>query len=195
MEKNTLKWKMPTEKEIESAVLYYLNYQPGVFAFKVNTTGIYDPNAGHFRKLSKWILPGTPDILCCVNGSFCGLEVKSDKGRQSDHQKIFEEKLISKSNGFYFVVRSVKDAENVLEHIRMKIAQRTNLNCFPQKNNYSQKHMEKEVTVSELMAKIQKLEAALEKYKDVSLLGPDFTGDYNAPMQRFYAREALEDSI
>jgi hypothetical protein len=112
------KWIEPSEKEIENAILEFLNYQVGVFAFKVNTMGVYDQRGGFYRKLSKHVIPGTPDVIACVDGLFAGFEIKTKTGRQSNEQKLFQEKLISKSNGLYFIVRSVKDAEQALASVR-----------------------------------------------------------------------------
>lgn len=45
--------------------------------------------------------------------------------------------------------------------------------------------------VEALQKRIHELEAALSKYIDISVLGPDENGDYDAPIQRFYAKEVL----
>lgn len=42
---------------------------------------------------------GVPDILCCVNGSFVGIEVKSATGKPSDLQ-IYNLKKITESGGY-----------------------------------------------------------------------------------------------
>jgi hypothetical protein len=117
------KWIEPTEKQIEAGVLQYLNFQVGVFAFKVDTQARYDPRLGIFLPLNKLIEPGTSDILggISVDGGFAvffGMEVKRPNGRQSKHQKQFEENMRVKANAFYFVVRMVKDAELALRYIR-----------------------------------------------------------------------------
>lgn len=130
---NTLKWLMPSEKEVENGILYFLTNQVGVFAFKINTIGVYDQRGGFYRKLSKYVLPGTPDILACVNvngvGVFVGFEVKSEKGRQSKTQKDFQEALQAKGKGFYFLVRSIKEAEDALKKVKECISQ--SLSCGP----------------------------------------------------------------
>lgn len=127
-----LKWNVPSEKQIESAVLYYLNYQVGCMAFKVDTRANYDVRLGTYRSLSKHIMPGTPDILCCYSvqcvGVFIGFEVKAEKGRQSQHQVAFQEKLQDRANGFYFIIKSVKDAEDALASVTAKITVLTNIN-------------------------------------------------------------------
>lgn len=116
------KWIKPSEKEIEDAIMYFLNYQIGCMAFKVDTRANFDVRLGTYRAMSKHVLPGTPDILCCYSvnqiGVFVGLEVKTDTGRQSAHQLAFQERLQQRANGFYFIVRSVKDAEDALKTVR-----------------------------------------------------------------------------
>lgn len=113
-----LKWLEPSEKEIENQILHYLNYQPGCFAFKVNTVGIFDQRQGFYRRPSKFVIPGTPDIIVCYDvcgiGVFIGLEVKSEHGRQSRDQVDFEEKLHHRAKGLYFIVKSIPDVERAL---------------------------------------------------------------------------------
>ncbi len=112
----------PSEKEIENSILQYLNFQIGCFAFKVNTMGVFDQRLGKYRRTSKFIIPGTPDILASYNikgvGVFLCFEVKSASGRQSKEQKAFEDKLTTRTNGFYFLVRSVKEVEDALVRTR-----------------------------------------------------------------------------
>lgn len=112
------------EQSIERDILAYLNYRFNCFAFKVDTHARFDPRLGFFLKLNKLILPGTPDILCCYSvqgsGRFVAFEVKTEKGCQSQEQKEFETKL-GLVNGFYFVVRSIKDAELALEEVTNKL--------------------------------------------------------------------------
>lgn len=69
---------MRIEKAIETQILDWLNYQPGVFAFKVNTTGIWDSSRRIFRTIkNKHIHKGTADIIGIKNGKFFSIEVKS----------------------------------------------------------------------------------------------------------------------
>lgn len=122
----TKKILVPTEKEIENAILLFLKYQVGVFAFKVNTMGVFDKTRGVYRSLSKHVVPGTPDIIACVSvkgiGVFVGLEVKSGKGKQSKEQKSFQDKLQDRANGYYFTVRSVGDADQAIQSVRKAAA-------------------------------------------------------------------------
>lgn len=116
------------EKQIENTILEFLKYKPGIFAFKVNTTGVFDKSRGRYRTLSKHVVAGTPDIIACVSvkgvGAFVGMEVKSDKGKQSKEQKSFQQKLQTRANGYYFIVRSIKDADEALESVRKAISLR-----------------------------------------------------------------------
>jgi len=122
------KWNEPAEKDIERAILYFLNYQIGCFAFKVDTQARFDPRIGMYRSLNKLILPGTPDILCCYSingvGVFIAFEVKALSGRQGKHQLAFQEKLQDRANGFYFIVRSVKDPEEALKKVQDQLQPR-----------------------------------------------------------------------
>jgi hypothetical protein len=109
------------EKHIEQAILTYLNYQDKTFAFKVNTGGYYDAKRKIYRKnLSKFIIPGTPDVFCIVRifnfPVTIFFEVKSETGRQSAEQKNFE-RVVKEVGAFYFVVRSVEDTIKALKEV------------------------------------------------------------------------------
>jgi hypothetical protein len=117
-----------SEKQIENTILEFLKYKPGVFAFKVNTMGVVDKTRGVYRSISKNVVAGTPDIIACVSvksvGVFVGLEVKSEKGKQSKEQKSFQQKLQTRSHGYYFTVRSIKDADAALESVKKAVSMR-----------------------------------------------------------------------
>lgn len=53
-------------------------------------------------------------------GRFVGLEVKAEKGIQSKEQKVFEADVL-KASGFYYLVRSIEEAEEALKDIDQKI--------------------------------------------------------------------------
>lgn len=106
------------EKPIEKAILQYLNALPQTFAFKVNTVGVFDPIKKVYRKpKSKYLINGVADILCQTPMGLIFFEVKSPTGKQTDSQKTFEDN-IKRSGGFYFVVRSVDDAEKAIKKIK-----------------------------------------------------------------------------
>lgn len=59
---------------------------------------------------------GVPDLLCCVNGIFVGLEIKTEKGVVSLAQEIMLGR-IKKAKGVSAVVRSVEEAVTVVSGI------------------------------------------------------------------------------
>jgi len=120
----TEKRKTPTEKEIETQVLTFLNYQPDVFAFKVNTVGIFDPVRKIYRKnWNRFIVKGTSDILGVCRGRFIALECKTPKTLrlaladiESDQSK-FIYRVIRKGGHAAFIC-SVEQAEQFLNGVR-----------------------------------------------------------------------------
>ena len=109
-----------TEKQIESAILDYLNLKRHCFAFKVNTTGVYDPTKKVFRtNKGKHLHNGTSDIIGVYKGRFFAIEVKRPKTTTQSKtyptkaQKAFLEK-VSACGGRGYVARSVDDAGNIL---------------------------------------------------------------------------------
>ena len=55
-----------------------------------------------------------PDLICCVNGWMCGIEVKNEKGIVSEQQEVHIHNII-KAGGIAFVARSL---EEVLEKLK-----------------------------------------------------------------------------
>lgn len=51
---------------------------------------------------------GVPDIIAIKNGLFIGIEVKGLKGKLSDKQKDFGDKIIA-AGGKYIVAKSIQD--------------------------------------------------------------------------------------
>lgn len=65
-----------TEKQIENQILTYLESKR-IFAFKIQTTGIYDPTKGSFRKRPKHHIKGISDTLGCLrDGRMLAIEIK-----------------------------------------------------------------------------------------------------------------------
>lgn len=69
-------------KFLDDEGIYYVNYWGG---------GIYTRS-------------GIPDLLCCVNGKFTAVELKTDTGRVSELQKYNIDRII-KSGGTALVLR------------------------------------------------------------------------------------------
>jgi Holliday junction resolvase len=89
------------EKTVENEIKDYL-FRNGVYYFKVHG--------------SKFMPSGIPDIICCLNGSFLGIEVKRPgaKNEQSEQQKVHERNII-KSGGTYLLVDSLEEVVNYVE--------------------------------------------------------------------------------
>lgn len=61
--------------------------------------------------------PGGADLIGLYAGRFCGLEIKTQRGQQSDEQRKFEQ-LVKSKGGVYVVVRSVEEAREWAENMR-----------------------------------------------------------------------------
>lgn len=105
-----------TEKELQTLVLDYLEYQElqkKLFFHRVNNIPVYDPTRKLHRALGKGVKKGFPDIIIIKNGHFIGIELKGSCGRVSTEQKEIEEKI--KYHGSdYFVVKSLKELQKIL---------------------------------------------------------------------------------
>ena len=89
-----------SESELQTEILEWLLWS-GYFAWRNNNL------AAPGRKFRG--LYGTPDIVGILpNGLFLGIEVKSSRGIQSPHQKVFQEKS-TQLGGKYILARSLQD--------------------------------------------------------------------------------------
>lgn len=102
------------EKETENAIMEFLWWNK-IYSWRNNNTPIFDPERKLFRKMPKWGLKGTSDILGILkDGRFLAIEVKSAKGVVSQEQKDFI-KNINDNGGKAFVARSIDDVRKELE--------------------------------------------------------------------------------
>jgi len=86
--------KHKPESKIQKEILDYLNGLPFTVAWKVMQANER----------------GVPDVLCCHNGRFVGIEVKRPDEEESTIQE--EQGLrITLANGIYFVATSVEDVK------------------------------------------------------------------------------------
>lgn len=103
-----MKSKNLNEQDIQNLILNWLNLK-GIFAFRVNTTGVFDPEKKIYRKMGKFSLKGVSDIIGILpDGRFLAIEVKSAKGKPTKEQTAFINKINSK-NGLAFVAYSLED--------------------------------------------------------------------------------------
>lgn len=65
---------------------------------------------------------GIPDLLCCVNGKFVAIEVKSDKGKPSVLQ-LRQIELIKKSNGIGLILypKDFEEFKNLIMELKHAI--------------------------------------------------------------------------
>ena len=85
-----------SEAQIQNKIIKYLN---GIGAYTVKTISTNRS--------------GTPDVICCLEGKFIALEVKTQKGRVSELQKHHIEQ-INNSGGLAAVVRSVEEVKEII---------------------------------------------------------------------------------
>lgn len=98
------------EKDIENQILTWLNMN-GVFCWKAQTVGIFDPTKRVYRKAhNKFHLNGISDILGCYQGKLLAIEVKTPatKNRLSEAQKLFLSN-VEKNGGIAFHAWSFDD--------------------------------------------------------------------------------------
>lgn len=87
------------EQTIQSSIIKYLESK-GCYVVKVISA----------NKI------GVPDLLCCINGRFVGIEVKTNKGIVSSLQ-IVQIERINKAEGIAFVCRSVEELKKQTEEL------------------------------------------------------------------------------
>lgn len=104
-----------TEKDIENQILTYLGIV-GIFAWKNQSTGLYDPTRKVFRKSnSKHQIKGVSDILGIFNGRMLAIEVKTPKtkNRTTAEQKAFID-MVNSNGGIAFVADSIECVQKEL---------------------------------------------------------------------------------
>jgi hypothetical protein len=91
---------------ITKNVLQRICNQPRGWAYRNNTTGIWDAEKQVYRKNAGQ--NGIPDVVGVVRGFFLAVEVKAGKDRQTDVQRICQQD-IECARGVYFLVRSTDE--------------------------------------------------------------------------------------
>lgn len=100
------------ESIIQKSITDYLTMiqrQHKIYWFRAGSGAIKTEQGGYFKSGR----PGVPDIIVVKNGLFYGLEVKTIKGKQTEHQKNAQAE-IEVAGGKYFVVRSIDDVKECL---------------------------------------------------------------------------------
>jgi penicillin-binding protein-related factor A (putative recombinase) len=120
---------MRTEFNIEMDILTWLNLQPGVFAFKVETRGFYDEARGFYRRnRNRFVLKGTSDIIGIYQGKFLAIEVKTPTNQKRFFKKKTEHELnqhafldkVTQSGGLAFCASSLDEVVSFFKSIQVK---------------------------------------------------------------------------
>ena len=99
------------ETQIQNKILAALK-KAGIFCWRCNNGAVWDSKLHTYR--ASVTLKGVPDIIGILPGGiFLGIEVKTDKGRQSPDQLLFQKRL-EEEGGIYILARSVDDVKIVI---------------------------------------------------------------------------------
>lgn len=93
---------MVTEAPIQKAIIDYLTLKR--YFFWRNNTGAMKTE----RSFVRFGTPGAPDIFLIKNGFLWGIEVKAPKGRLSEHQTSFRDRM-QEAGGTYIVAHSLDE--------------------------------------------------------------------------------------
>jgi len=104
--------KKESESSIQLAILKHLRSK-SVFCWRAQPH-TYNSKLG-IHVSSPYNMPGQPDIIAILPGGiFCGIEVKTPKGKQSPDQILFQ-KRAEALGARYVVARSIEDVDNFLD--------------------------------------------------------------------------------
>ena len=111
-----LKTLQPTEHQVQTAILRYLEVSPRVaWARRMNTGAIKIPAANGRDRFLRFGFPGCPDILGqMTDGRLLAIEVKSPSGRATEAQAAFLA-LVATHGGVAILARSLDDLTAILE--------------------------------------------------------------------------------
>jgi hypothetical protein len=76
------------ESDLQRQILDYLVLKR-IFHYRNNSSSFVDSQK-HFYRFGA---VGSPNIVCVIKGQYLGIEVKAPKGKQSEHQKAFQQAL------------------------------------------------------------------------------------------------------
>lgn len=113
--KNLKALKPALEKDIEKAILQYLEFLPSCFAWKSVTAGYFDTKTKSFKKQrNKYAINGVSDILGVYQGKFLAIEVKrpSNKVRNEEQNQFINQ--INLQGGIAFYATSIEDVKKGL---------------------------------------------------------------------------------
>ena len=100
------------ESDIQLSILHYLK-AIGAVCGKTKTMGV---KRGRFFCFDPYTFRGFPDLTVFYKAKLYFIEVKGEKGKQSDEQKLFEQEAI-KAGITYILARDVEDVSKVLQSL------------------------------------------------------------------------------
>lgn len=92
-------YKERKEKEIENSIKEYITSCGGL-CYKIHGGDLYQET-------------GIPDLLCCIQGLFIGIEVKDPGGKPSAVQ-LAQGARIKKAGGRFLIAKSLNDVKKFL---------------------------------------------------------------------------------
>ena len=106
------------ESDLQKAIVEYLDLM-GVFYFAVNNEMAGGGKQAkirmaHFKAMG--LRAGASDLVLVLREKVVFMEVKTEKGRQSESQKRFQV-VVERLGHVYKIVRSVRDVEEVLRDV------------------------------------------------------------------------------
>jgi hypothetical protein len=105
-----------SESQIQNAVRLVLCANTDFVLWRNNIgTAIYRDKDGNVASRVEYGIgnPGGADLIGSWRGRFAAIETKSEQGRQTPEQKIFQ-KLVESKGGLYAIVRSGAQARKLL---------------------------------------------------------------------------------
>ena len=98
------------EQYIQKAISDFLEYS-GFLVIKINNVGIFNQKTGGYIPPRQ---KGISDLIACKNGKFYAFEVKNEKGKLTDHQQVFLDR-VKDAGGIAGMVRSVDDVIKIIK--------------------------------------------------------------------------------
>lgn len=104
------------EKVIEKDILTYLKFLPKCFAWKNNSTGVFDPSRNTFRSnKNPFVIRGVSDILGIYHGRLLAIEVKRDRTSKPTKEQRDFIKRVKKEGGIAGVCCTVEEARQLIK--------------------------------------------------------------------------------
>lgn len=100
---------MQPQQQITREILRYLASK-SIFHYR-QKSGAVSSGQGGFHRFGT---VGSPDIVCVIKGRYMGIEIKAPKGKQTEHEKEFQNKL-EQAGGMYILAYSLDDVIKSLE--------------------------------------------------------------------------------